>query len=93
MTRGGLPRGRQTRHGVRPDDAILGALAGLGVVYFVLTPHAFPHPLHWAAAGAAGVVGGTATWLYAVRPWNRLGRRSPLPEKERDTGTRRPLSR
>lgn len=80
---GPVTRGKVSRRGLRADDAILGMLAGLGLTYFVLTPHAFPHPLHWLAAGLAGAAGGLGVWLYVVRPWERLLRRPPPPAAPR----------
>lgn len=52
---------------MRPDDAILGAVVGFGLVYFVLVPHGFEHPWHWVASGGGGLVGGVATWSWAER--------------------------
>ena len=62
---------RRRRSGIRPDDAILGAVVGVAVTYYGLVAHSFEHPWHWLAAGGGGLVGGVGVWLYAER--DRLG--------------------
>jgi hypothetical protein len=61
------PSRRKFGPGVRPDDAILGAIGGFGLAYVLLVPHGFEHPWHWVASGAGGLVGGAGVWLYAER--------------------------
>ena len=58
---------RRTGPGVRPDDAIIGAVVGAGVTYYGLVAHGFGHPSHWLAAGIGGLVGSAGIWLYAER--------------------------
>ncbi len=62
---------RRKRSGIRPDDAILGAILGVGVTYYGLVAHSFEHPWHWLMAGGGGLIGGGGAWLYTER--QRLG--------------------
>lgn len=64
---GGKRARRSARTGVQPDDAIIGALGGIGLTYGVLVAHGFPHPVHWLTAGAGGLIGGMGVWTYAER--------------------------
>ncbi len=78
-----MPRdGRQRRRaGVRPDDAILGAIGGAGLTYYGLVAHGFAHPWHWLAAGLGGLVGGVGVWLYAERERLRARARQIWPSR------------
>jgi hypothetical protein len=66
MSEGGGGR-RRRRDGIRPDDAIIGALGGAGLTYYGLVAHSFEHPIHWLLAGLGGFAGGVAVWAYAER--------------------------
>ena len=58
---------RRRRGGVRPDDAIIGALGGAGLAYYGLVAHSFEHPVHWLLAGLGALVGSASVWAYAER--------------------------
>ena len=72
---------RRTGPGVRPDDAIIGAVVGAGVTYYGLVAHGFGHPSHWLAAGIGGLVGGVGVWLYAERERLRAKARQIWPSR------------
>jgi hypothetical protein len=82
------PSRRRHGSGVRPDDAIIGALGGAGLTYYGLVAHSFAHPLHWLAAAVGGVVGGVGVWLYAERDRVRAGARRLRPRRRSESPSR-----
>jgi hypothetical protein len=77
---------RRRGAGVRADDDIIGALGGVGLTYFVFTPHGFEHPWHWVIAATGGLIGLVGVRVYAepdhfVGRWRRLRRQASDPSK------------